>query len=48
MILPERVLGRSGVNISVFGLAIGPIFVRDVLAQLLAELVGRLDAERAG
>ena len=52
MILPERVFGRSSVNRTVFGLAIGPIAFGDVLAQLGAELVaglvaGAQDHERA-
>ena len=44
MILPERVFGSSSVKMIVFGLAIGPIVLGDVLAQLLAELVARLVA----
>ena len=40
MILPERVLGSSSVNRIDFGLAIGPMAVRHVVAQLLDELVG--------
>ena len=35
MILPLRVLGRSGVKKIVFGLAIAPISVADVVAQLV-------------
>ena len=48
MILPERVFGRSSVKRIVLGFAIGPIFVADVLAQLVDELLARLDAGRAG
>ena len=45
MILPDRVFGRSGMNISVLGFAIGLILVDDVLAQLIAERRRRLVAE---
>ena len=40
MILPLRVFGSSGVKTMFAGFAIGPIFVRDVVAQLL-ELLDR-------
>ena len=45
MILPERVLGRSGVNISVFGFAIGLIFVATCLRSSSPSSGRRLDAE---
>ena len=48
MILPERVLGRSSVKRIVFGLAIGPMSVADVVAQLLDERVARLVAGAQG
>ena len=38
MILPLRVFGSSGVNTMFAGFAIGPIFLRDVVAQLLEHL----------
>ena len=44
MILPERVFGSSSVNRIVFGFAIGPMSVGDVVAQLVDERVARLVA----
>ena len=38
MIFPERVFGSSGVKTMFAGFAIGPIFVRHVVAQLLEHL----------
>ena len=44
MILPLRVFGSSGVKTMFAGFAIGPIFCRDVVAQLLELLDRALDA----
>ena len=38
MILPERVFGRSAVNRMSSGRAIAPIFLHDVLLQLVDQL----------
>ena len=43
MIFPERVFGSSGVKTMFAGFAIAPIFVRDVVAQLLEHLDRRPD-----
>ena len=42
MILPERVLGSASVKRISSGRASAPISLRDVAAQLLLQLVGRL------
>ena len=42
MILPLRVFGRSAVKMTVFGRAIAPILLGDVLAELFAVLDARL------
>ena len=44
MILPLRVLGRSGVKMIVFGRAMAPMLGGDVVAQHLAVLGVGVDA----
>ena len=43
MILPDLVFGRSSVKTMLFGLAIGPIDVDDVVAQLGEQFVASLE-----